>query len=96
MFRNCLAILGAIFLAGIFKSQIVAKVPALNILPIPSVSFQWGNININNSSQESDRPANNPNNSPSQPSPSPSPSPQGKRWGIHFEMKSNIGDQSDK
>lgn len=100
MLRNCLAVIGAIALVGIFKSQILAKVPALNILPLPSVTVQWGNTN-NSSQPGSDRPANNsqnnPNNSVSpQTSPSPSPSPQAKRWGIHFEMKSNIGDQSGK
>lgn len=80
MIRNCLAIIGAIALVGIFKSQILAKVPALNILPLPSVNVQWGNININ-SSQESDRPANN------SPSPQASPSPE-PRWGIDFKINS--------
>lgn len=89
MLRNCLAVIGAIALVGIFKSQILAKVPALNFLPLPSVTVQWGNIN--NSSQ-----VNNLVSPQTSPSPSPSPQEKGKRWGIHFELKSNIGDQSGK
>lgn len=85
MLRNLLAIIGAVALAGYFKPVLVARVPFLNNVPLPQVT-----LNGKDSPNQ-----NNPNNPNPQTSPSPSPTPQGKRWGIHFEMKSNIGDQTN-
>lgn len=87
MFRNLLATVGGLFLLGYFKPAIGQRIPIINNLPIPEVTVNWAGKTTNNQTVSA------PQNSPS---PSPSPQEKGKRWGIHFEMKSNIGDQSEQ
>jgi hypothetical protein len=93
MFRNLLATVGGLFLLGYFKPAIGQKVPIINSLPIPSVTINWAGGSKPTNKPGENTTASTPQNSPS---PSPSVTPKPKRWGIHFEMKSNIGDQSDK
>lgn len=92
MFRNSLAVVGGLFILCYYKPVIGQKVPLINSLPLPQITINW------DSKTAANKPGENTTVSTPQTSPSPSPTPQekGKRWGIHFEMKSNIGDQSDK
>jgi hypothetical protein len=92
MFRNLLAIAGGLFLLGYFKPAIGQRIPIINNLPVPEVTISWFATSPINKAGEN-QTASTPQNSPS---PSPTPQEKGKRWGIHFEMKSNIGEQSDK
>lgn len=95
MFRNLLATVGGLFILCYFKPAIGQKVPLINSLPLPEVTVNFAGSSSN---KPTNKPGENTTASTPQNSPSPSPTPQekGKRWGIHFEMKSNIGDQSDK
>ena len=87
MFRNLLATVGGLFILCYYKPVIGQKVPLINSLPLPQITINWAG----------NKPtANNQTTSTPQDNPTPSPSPKPKRWGVHFELKSNIGEQGDK
>lgn len=94
MFRNSLAVVGGLFILCYFKPAIGQKVPLINNLPLPEVTINWAGKN----NKITDKPTDKQIVSTPEGEPTPSPSPQqkGKRWGINIELKSNIGDQSDR
>lgn len=99
MFRNSLAVVGGLFLLCYFKPALGQKVPLINSLPLPEITINWaGKPNNKITDKTTDKPTDKQIVSTPEGEPTPSPSLQqkGKRWGINIELKSNIGDQSDR
>lgn len=95
MFRNTFAVIGFLAVISYCKPQIVKAVPALAIVPFPQIVFEGQGSKKEpekpNLISPADKEDTATNSTTASPTPAPSPN---KKWGIHFELKSNIGEQS--
>lgn len=97
MLRNTFAIIGFLALISYFKPQIIKVAPVLAVIPFPQITIEGQKKEpekpnlIDPADKES---TNNPTGTAQDKAPAPAPSPKDKKWGIHFELKSNIGEQS--